>query len=161
MNYNVALLVFSLIVAMYVFFGGIKGVMYSDAFQGGLMLIGMTILVVAVYAKLGGIVPAHEKLTALVSNPDVADQITGLQKGGFQGWTAMPKTFSQYWWVIVSSLILGVGIGVLAQPQLAVRFMTVKSDRELNRAVPIGGIFHSNYGGRRLCCRLSFKCSIL
>ena len=30
---------------------------------------------------------------------------------------------------------------MLAQPQLAVRFMTVKSDRELNRAIPIGGIF--------------------
>ena len=37
--------------------------------------------------------------------------------------------------------MLGVGIGVLAQPQLVVRFMTVKSDRELNRAVLVGGIF--------------------
>ena len=36
---------------------------------------------------------------------------------------------------------MGVGIGVLAQPQLAVRFMTVKSDREINRAIPIGGVF--------------------
>ncbi|MBN2310564.1 MAG: sodium:solute symporter family protein, partial [Candidatus Hydrogenedentes bacterium] len=35
----------------------------------------------------------------------------------------------------------GVGIGVLAQPQLAVRFMTVKSARELNRAILVGGIF--------------------
>ncbi|HKK32134.1 MAG TPA: sodium:solute symporter family protein, partial [Desulfomicrobiaceae bacterium] len=35
----------------------------------------------------------------------------------------------------------GVGIGVLAQPQLAVRYMTVRSDRELNRAVLYGGIF--------------------
>jgi solute:Na+ symporter, SSS family len=34
-----------------------------------------------------------------------------------------------------------VGIGVLAQPQLVVRFMTVKSRRELNRAVAIGGVF--------------------
>ena len=31
--------------------------------------------------------------------------------------------------------------GVLAQPQLVVRFMTVKSKRELNRAVLVGGIF--------------------
>jgi len=37
--------------------------------------------------------------------------------------------------------VMGVGIGVLAQPQLAVRYMTVKSDRELNRAVPAGGFF--------------------
>ena len=36
---------------------------------------------------------------------------------------------------------MGVGIGVLAQPQLAVRYMTVKSGKELNRAIPIGGVF--------------------
>jgi len=36
---------------------------------------------------------------------------------------------------------MGVGIGVLAQPQLVVRFMTVKSNRELNRAVVSGGVF--------------------
>lgn len=42
---------------------------------------------------------------------------------------------------MVTTIILGVGIGVLAQPQLIVRFITVKSNRELNRAVLIGGIF--------------------
>jgi Na+(H+)/acetate symporter ActP len=45
------------------------------------------------------------------------------------------------WWVIYSSIVLGVGIGVLAQPQLAVRFMTVKSDKELNRSIAVGGVF--------------------
>jgi len=45
------------------------------------------------------------------------------------------------WMQLVSSLILGVGVGVLAQPQLIVRFMTVKSDRELNRGVLVGGVF--------------------
>lgn len=141
MNYNVALFVFALIVAAYVFFGGIKGVMYSDAFQGGLMLVGMTILIVAVYSKLGGVQIAHQKLTDLYANSAIADQIAGLQKGGFQGWTAMPQLFSKYWWIVISSIVMGVGIGVLAQPQLAVRFMTVESDRELNRAIPIGGVF--------------------
>ena len=53
----------------------------------------------------------------------------------------MPKGFSINWMVVMTSIVGGVGIGVLAQPQLAVRFMTVKSDREINRAVPIGGIF--------------------
>jgi SSS family solute:Na+ symporter len=45
------------------------------------------------------------------------------------------------WWIVVSTIVMGVGIGVLAQPQLAVRFMTVKSKRELNRAVGVGGVF--------------------
>jgi SSS family solute:Na+ symporter len=36
---------------------------------------------------------------------------------------------------------LGVGIGCLAQPQLAVRFMMVKSTKQLNRGVLIGSLF--------------------
>jgi SSS family solute:Na+ symporter len=43
--------------------------------------------------------------------------------------------------VVISTLVLGVGIGTLAQPQLAVKFMTVKSDTSLNRATLVGGIF--------------------
>ena len=45
------------------------------------------------------------------------------------------------WLEMITQLALGVGVGVLAQPQLIVRFMTVKSGREINRAVPIGGFF--------------------
>ena len=60
---------------------------------------------------------------------------------GATGWTSMPLTGSPFWWTLVSTLILGVGIGVLSQPQLVVRFMTVKSNKELNRAVLIGGVF--------------------
>lgn len=140
-DYNISLLIFALIIAVYVIFGGLKGVMYSDAFQGTIMLIGMSILIVSVYSRLGGVTAAHDKLTALMQNSDVLEQVAGSMKGGFQGWTQMPKLFSPYWWIVVSSITMGVGIGVLAQPQLAVRFMTVKSDRELNRAIPIGGIF--------------------
>jgi SSS family solute:Na+ symporter len=76
-----------------------------------------------------------------MQNPAVKEQTAGLAAGGFTGWTSMPEFFSKYWWIVVSSIVLGVGIGVLAQPQLAVRFMTVKSDRELNRAIPVGGVF--------------------
>ncbi len=53
----------------------------------------------------------------------------------------MPVLGSPLWWNLVSTIILGVGIGVLAQPQLSVRFMTVKSGKELNRALLPGGIF--------------------
>ena len=60
---------------------------------------------------------------------------------GFEGWTKMPIFMSQGWLFMMTTIALGVGIGVLAQPQLIVRFMTVKSKQELNRAVLIGGIF--------------------
>lgn len=138
LDFNVALLVFAVVVAAYVIFGGLKGVMYTDALQGVLMFVGMAILLVMTYSTLGGITPAHEKLTKMaplaLNNPN-------LSVPGHMGWTAMPRLFSQFWWTVVSSVVMGVGIGVLAQPQLAVRFMTVRSNRELNRAVLVGGIF--------------------
>jgi len=138
--YEIALAVFAVLVAAYVIFGGIKGVMYSDAFQGTLMLVGMIALLVIIYTQLGGITPAHQALTDLAKNPAALEQ-TAKFAPGFQGWTSMPSLFSINWMVVVTSIVAGVGIGVLAQPQLAVRFMTVKSDRELNRAIPIGGVF--------------------
>jgi SSS family solute:Na+ symporter len=73
--------------------------------------------------------------------PLVAERLPQEYALGHRGWTVMPEFNSVWWWTLVSSLMLGVGIGALAQPQLAVRFMTVKSDRELNRAVMVGSFF--------------------
>ncbi len=140
-DYNVALLVFSLIIAAYVVMGGLKGVMYSDALQGSIMFIGMLTLLLFTYGKLGGVTTAHRKLS------DLSSLVPGtLQAIGHRGWTSMPPfgfgdTKYNLWWIVVSTITLGVGIGVMAQPQLVVRFMTVKSRRELNRAVLVGGIF--------------------
>ena len=134
--YAVGLLGFSLILALYVIWGGLKGVMYTDAFQGTIMLVMMIILLVYTYVLAGGVISAHQSLT------DMAYLVPQkLAKLGHRGWTEMPRLGSPYWWILISTIICGVGIGVLAQPQLVVRFMTVKRDRELNRAVLIGGIF--------------------
>jgi solute:Na+ symporter, SSS family len=118
-----------------------KGVMYSDALQGGIMFVGMAFLIFFVYAKLGGVTNAHKALTDMMNDPGVIEQTSKLTAKGFVGWTSMPTFGSPYWWTVVSSVIMGVGIGVLAQPQLIIRFMTVKSNRELNRAVTSGSIF--------------------
>ncbi len=135
-SYEVALFFFSIIVAIYVIMGGLKGVMYSDAMQGALMFCGLLLLLFLSYYKLGGITAAHERLTALAP---IAIKAFG--KAGHNGWTAMPSFGSAFWWIMVTQVILGVGIGVLVQPQLTVRFMTVKSKKELNRAVFVGAVF--------------------
>ncbi len=53
----------------------------------------------------------------------------------------MPEGGSQQWYTLVTSLIMVVGIGCLAQPQLVVRFMTVNSTQKLNQGVVIGCVF--------------------
>ena len=136
LNYNIALIVMAVIVAVYVVFGGIRGVMYTDALQGTIMFFGMAFLLIATYWLLGGVVHANQLLSGMASMIPAAASSTGST-----GWTSMPILGSPFWWTLVSTLILGVGIGVLSQPQLVVRFMTVKSNKELNRAVLIGGVF--------------------
>ena len=135
-NFDVALLIYTVIIAAYVIWGGLKGVMYTDALQGTIMFVGMIILLVMTYSHLGGISAAHQALTNMAS---MVPQNLAAQ--GHTGWTSMPALGSPWWWTLISTIVMGVGIGVLAMPQLVIRFMTVKSNREINRGVIIGGIF--------------------
>lgn len=134
--YTTALWIFALVVAAYVFSGGLKGVIYNDAFQALLMFVGMVLLLGLSLQQLGGFGEALGGLASLNSLVPEA-----WQAKGHTGFASMPAMGSEYWWVVISTLVLGVGIGVLAQPQLVVRFLTVRSARDLNRGLAAGGVF--------------------
>jgi len=134
--YASSLVLFALITAVYVVFGGLIAVMYTDAFQGTIMLIGMTILLVLTLVAVGGFTAGSAALTGMT---DLVPKALASQ--GMTGWTSMPELGSPIWFTVVTTLVLGVGIGVLAQPQLVVRFMTAKDNKSLNRAVLVGGPF--------------------
>jgi SSS family solute:Na+ symporter len=91
---------------------------------------------ISTYAFSGGIVAAHKSLTELMLL--IPPQLTEM---GHRGFTSMPETGSSIWWFVITTMVMGVGIGVIGQPQLNVRFMTLKSDRELNRSIPFTAIF--------------------
>ncbi len=150
-NYPLALLIFAVVTAAYVFWGGLKGVLYTDALQGSIMTLGMLFLLIFAYYSAGGVLQGHQDLTAMKGQV-----FAGFKAIGHRGWTAMPAFGwgwdgvdpasgkpSPYnlWWIVIGTLVMGVGIGVLAQPQLVIRFLTVKSKREVNRALAIGGSF--------------------
>ncbi|MBN2734249.1 MAG: sodium:solute symporter family protein [Methanomicrobiaceae archaeon] len=134
--YDTALLAFAAVVAIYVVAGGLIAVMYTDALQGAIMFIGMTILLILTYVYLGGVMEANSALDAMA--PMVPDTLAAI---GMTGWASMPEFLSPIWLTMITTMVLGVGIGVLAQPQLAVRFMTVKDNRSIHRAVMVGGPF--------------------
>jgi len=134
--YEWALVGFTLIIAAYTVYGGLKAVMYTDAFQGVVMVVIMLILLGATYGMLGGVTQAHQALTDMA--PLMPEK---LRAGGMLGWTQGARFGTPIWLTIYTTIIYGVGVGVLAQPQLAVRFMTVGRDRDLDRAVLYGGVF--------------------
>jgi SSS family solute:Na+ symporter len=134
--FSTAFLAFLLITACYVIWGGLKGVLYTSAFQGVIMVVVMIGIGVSTYSSVGGIVPGHaalSKLTYLLPE--------NLKAIGHSGFTSMPTGGSSLWWYVITTMIMGVGIGVIGQPQLSVRFMTLKSDRELNRSIPFTALF--------------------
>ena len=58
-DFGISLFILSVITTFYVFFGGIKGVMYTDALQGVIMVCAMIFLLGFVYWLLGGV--THSK----------------------------------------------------------------------------------------------------
>jgi SSS family solute:Na+ symporter len=155
-DYHLSLLFFSIFITGYVIAGGLKGVMFTDALQGAIMFVAIIVLVIFAFDALGGFEQSLAKFdevwnaTVLPLESVLAEDLPAgspnlLIKNslawGFEGWNKMPQFMSEGWLFLITSLVLGVGIGVLAQPQLVVRFMTVKSKQELNRGVLIGGVF--------------------
>jgi solute:Na+ symporter, SSS family len=136
MPYHTALILLGILIGLYVMSGGLRGVMYTDAFFAVVMLIGMASLLLGTYRAVGGVMAGHTGLSALRSLVPAS-----LVEQGHRGWTSMPALGSPLWWTVVSTMVLGVGIGVLAQPQLAMRFMTVKQPRSIYQAILVGGVF--------------------
>jgi len=136
--YDVVLVVLALVVALYVVYGGIIAVMYNDALQAAIMFIGMAFILIFTYAMFGGITSANEQLTNLW-DAGIIEQLGTLE--GARGWTSFSEFGSSEWMLVVTTFLMGVGIGSLTQPQLVVRFMSAKDDKTLYKSLIIGSIF--------------------
>ncbi len=137
--YDAILVILSIIVGVYVVYGGIIAVMYNDALQAGVMFAGMVVIFAVTGLELGGFTHGFEQLTSMWE-----DGIATISPGtmdGFNGWTNVASFGSSEWMLVVTTFLMGVGLGVLTQPQLIVRFMSAKDDKMLNRSLIIGSIF--------------------
>ncbi len=136
LDYNMMLILLSLVVALYVVVGGVIAVMYNDALQAVIMFAGMVVIFIVTVASIGW--DGFQQLNDLYVAGEL-EQIKVLP--GANGWVQFADFGSAEWLTVVTTFLLGVGIGCLTQPQLAVRFMSAKDDRTLNRSMAIGSIF--------------------
>lgn len=134
LDYNVMLIVLALVVGLYVVYGGIIAVMYNDALQAVIMLAGMITIFLVTISTLG--LDAFQQLSEMPISQS-ADHVLP----GANGWLEFPTLFSPEWLTVVTTFILGVGIGALTQPQLSVRFMSAKDDKALYKSMAIGCVF--------------------
>lgn len=116
MNYYTGALVGFAIVVFYILFGGFVAVAWSDLFQGLLMFMGLAMVpIVGLFSLDQG--PVLERLSSI--DPG----LTNIWGAG--GFTSMNL-----------ATILGfmlIGLGYMGSPQIFVRFMSIKNEKEINK----------------------------
>jgi len=104
------------IVLIYITEGGFTAVVWSDVFQGALMFLGLVILPIVALANIGGIGNVVESLKA-------QDPALLSISGTSEGWTLL---------AIVGAIgFAGIGIGFLGSPQVFVRFISLKNEKQI------------------------------
>lgn len=111
---TVAMYIAAIIIIAYTFLGGFSAVCWTDFFQGLLMLAAL--LIAPIFAL------------ALVSSGNPAAASSALPDGFFN--------FTSSWQDIISGL--GWGLGYFGMPHIIIRFMSLKSEKDLRKSSAIG-----------------------
>lgn len=111
---NIAMYIAAFIIIGYTFLGGFSAVCWTDFFQGLLMLAAL--LIAPIFAL------------ALVNSASGAAAAAPLPEGYFNFFTSWPDIISG----------LGWGLGYFGMPHIIVRFMSLRSEKELRKSSVIG-----------------------
>ncbi len=120
---DVAMIIMSIVIVSYTLLGGFKAVCWTDFFQGMLMLFALLSVPIIAYIMLsvsGG--------AANVVTPD--NYYNVLASGKFD-------------WESIASILtgLGWGLGYMGMPHILVRYMAVKSEKEMKKSQIIGSVW--------------------
>ncbi len=122
MNKTIAMVGATIIILVYTFLGGFNAVCWTDFFQGMLMLAAlMATPIVAVFAMNA----ADFAPMAAVATPD--NYYNLLSSGKFD-WASIADILSG----------LGWGLGYFGMPHILVRYMSIKSEKEMKKSRVIG-----------------------
>ena len=120
---NTALIVLVGLVGLSVMWGGLRGVLYTEALQGLIMVIGVFALLMSVFRELGS--PAAA-LAGLAQLPPTAEANRGFMalSNGEQGMN-------------IISMALVTSVGIWAQPQMIQRHFALSGRSETLKVAPI------------------------
>jgi len=124
-DYKIGALIGFFIVLSYIFIGGFVAAVWSDLFQGLLMFFGLVLLPIVVWFSMDHGIGITEGLNAI--DPTLT-QIMGR---------------SDDQWMNLFT-ILGfsmIGLGFLGSPQVYVRFMSIKSEKEIDKGKWVAVMF--------------------
>lgn len=120
MDYRLALWVGAGVILSYTFFGGFLAASWTDFIQGILMFLALIIIPIVAISELGGWDATVSAVSSI--DPSYLDVYTGATFVG-----------------VVS--LLAWGLGYFGQPHIIVRFMGIKSTKEIPKARLIGMVW--------------------
>lgn len=125
MNYYWGAILGFVIVLSYIFIGGFVAAVWSDLFQGILMFFGLVLLPIVVWFSMDG-------GTGIVSSLNSIDPSL----------TNVWGTSDDVWMNVATMLGFAmIGLGFLGSPQVYVRFMSIKDEREIDKGKWVAIIF--------------------
>ncbi len=114
-----------LIVLSYIFIGGFVAAVWSDLFQGLLMFFGLVLLPIVVWFYMDGTSGVVESLNSI--DPKL---------------TNIWGTSDDVWMNVATMLGFAmIGLGFLGSPQVYVRFMSIKDEKEIDKGKWVAVIF--------------------
>lgn len=117
LSYETGLYVTAGVVVMYTLFGGFLAVSLTDFVQGCIMFLALVLVPVVVISDLGGLGTTLNTIEAI--NPDLLNMFSGVS-------------------VIAIISAMAWGLGYFGQPHIIVRFMAIRSIKDLPVARRIG-----------------------
>ena len=111
----------TIIIVIYTLLGGFNAVCWTDFFQGMLMLVALMALPIIAVIMIGG---------NFTTPPTSSHYFSLLSSGNFD-------------WASISDIIsgLGWGLGYCGMPHILVRYMSIKSEREMRKSQIIGSVW--------------------
>lgn len=117
LNYEIGLYVTAAVVVAYTLFGGFLAVSLTDFVQGCIMFIALVLVPVVTISEVGGLSEMYSTINTI--NPALLDIFSGVSLIGI---------FSAMAW----------GLGYFGQPHIIVRFMAIRSVKDMPTARRIG-----------------------
>ena len=121
---RVAMYIAAAIIIAYTFLGGFSAVCWTDFFQGLLMLAALMLApIIALFAIKGG--------EGALAAGDLAENYWNMLPSGKLDWTS------------ISSILTGLawGLGYFGMPHIIIRYMAIKSPKEVKKSRVIGSIW--------------------
>jgi SSS family transporter len=125
MDYTTGAILGFVIVLSYIFIGGFVAAVWSDLFQGLLMFAGLVLLPIVVWYNMDGATGVVDSLHAI--DPALTNAF---------------GTSDDVWMNVATMLGFAmIGLGFLGSPQVYVRFMSIKNEREIDKGKWVAIVF--------------------